>query len=225
MVERIEQIRQAGGDHAAEVLSSAYKEMLTAKERAASGKSADIKDFQGRNAALEKSVAEFEAMYKTDTFKNLSAVYSYLAEQGYKIANRTIYQHKNEGKLKSGDDGVYLKKNVDEYAEKYLELLDNENGSGSLIDQKNEAEIKLKQLRGQREQILIDEAMGRLISRDKVGREFAARIEEIKRGFEEIENTLPELLEGKNAHEIRETIKWKHDYILEQYSRKLEAVR
>lgn len=225
MIERIEQIRQAGGDHAAEVLESAYKEMLRAKERAASGKSADIKDFQGRAATLEKSVAEFEAMYKTDTFKNLSAVYSYLAEQGYKIANRTIYQHKDEGKLKSGEDGVYLKKNVDEYAEKYLELLENGSGSGSLVDQKNEAEIKLKQLRAEREQILIDEAMGRLIPRLDVGREFAARIEEIKRGFEEIENTLPELLEGKNAHEIRETIKWKHDYILEQYSRKLEAGR
>lgn len=55
----------------------------------------------------------------------------------------------------------------------------------NLVDKKNLAEIELKNLRAEREQIAIDEARGRLISREVVDREFASRIEVIKRLLQE----------------------------------------
>lgn len=222
MQERINKIMAVSSD-TAELLQAAYDKLLIKKEKARIGNMGDVKDYQKEDAAFTKLLRSFEENYGIDKFESISEVYEYLIENGYKVASRTLYDHKKKGYL-TGTNGKYSQVEIEEYASKYLNKesinLDNFDGL-SLVDKKNLAEIELKNLRAEREQIAIDEARGRLISREVVEREFASRIEVVKRLLQEQEESLPVLLAGKSEAEIRDIIAGSYKYIMESYAREL----
>lgn len=225
MQERINKIR-AVSESTAELLQAAYNKLLEKKEHAKAGNMSDVKEYQKEDAAYTKLLRSYEESFGIDKFESISDVYEYLIESGYKVASRTLYDHKKKGYL-TGSNGKYSLAEVEEYASKYLnkETLNADSFDGlSLVDKKNLAEIELKNLRAEREQIAIDEARGRLISRDIVDREFASRIEIIKRLLQEQEESLPVLLAGKSESEIRDIIAGSYKYIMESYSRELFKV-
>lgn len=225
MQERINKIR-AVSESTAELLQAAYNNLLEKKEHAKLGNMSDVKEYQKEDAAFTKLLRSFEENYGIDKFESISEVYEYLIDCGYKVASRTLYDHKKKGYL-TGSNGKYSLAEVEDYASKYLnkETLNADSFDGlSLVDKKNLAEIELKNLRAEREQIAIDEARGRLISREVVDREFASRIEIIKRLLQEQEESLPVLLAGKSESEIRDIIAGSYKYIMESYSRELFKV-
>ena len=225
MQERIDKIR-AVSESTAELLQAAYNKLLEKKEHAKLGNMSDVKEYQKEDAAYTKLLRSYEESFGIDKFESISEVYEYLIESGYKVASRTLYDHKKKGYL-TGSNGKYSLAEVEEYASKYLnkETLNADSFDGlSLVDKKNLAEIELKNLRAEREQIAIDEARGRLISREVVDREFASRIEVIKRLLQEQEESLPVLLAGKSESEIRDIIAGSYKYIMESYSRELFKV-
>ena len=225
MQERINKIR-AVSESTAELLQAAYNKLLEKKEHAKLGNMSDVKEYQKEDAAFTKLLRSFEENYGIDKFESISEVYEYLIDCGYKVASRTLYDHKKKGYL-TGSNGKYSLAEVEDYASKYLnkETINADDFDGlSLVDKKNLAEIELKNLRAEREQIAIDEARGRLISRDIVDREFASRIEVIKRLLQEQEESLPVLLAGKSESEIRDIIAGSYKYIMESYSRELFKV-
>lgn len=225
MQERINKIR-AVSESTAELLQAAYNKLLEKKEHAKLGNMSDVKEYQKEDAAFTKLLRSFEENYGIDKFESISEVYEYLIDCGYKVASRTLYDHKKKGYL-TGSNGKYSLAEVEDYASKYLnkETINTDDFDGlSLVDKKNLAEIELKNLRAEREQIAIDEARGRLISRDIVDREFASRIEVIKRLLQEQEESLPVLLAGKSESEIRDIIAGSYKYIMESYSRELFKV-
>lgn len=225
MQERINKIR-AVSESTAELLQAAYNKLLEKKEHAKLGNMSDVKEYQKEDAAFTKLLRSYEESFGIDKFESISEVYEYLIECGYKVASRTLYDHKKKGYL-TGSNGKYSLAEVEDYASKYLnkETLNADDFDGlSLVDKKNLAEIELKNLRAEREQIAIDEARGRLISRDIVDREFASRIEIIKRLLQEQEESLPVLLAGKSESEIRDIIAGSYKYIMESYSRELFKV-
>ena len=222
MQERINKIRAVSSD-TAELLQTAYDKLMTKKESVRNSSISEVRDFQKEYTAFTKLLRSFEENYGIDKFESISAVYEYLIENGYKVASRTLYDHKKKGYL-VGTNGKYSLAEIEEYANKYLnkELQNVDNFDGlSLVDKKNLAEIELKNLRAEREQIAIDEARGRLISREVVEREFASRIEVIKRLLQEQEESLPVLLAGKSETEIRDIIAGSYKYIMESYAREL----
>lgn len=226
MQERIDKIRAVSSD-TAELLQAAYDKLLEKKEHAKLGNMSDVKDYQKEDAAYTKLIRNYEESFGIDRFESISEVYEYLIDCGYKVASRTLYDHKKKGYL-TGSNGKYSLAEVEEYASKYLnkEALNTESFDGlSLVDKKNLAEIELKNLRAEREQIAIDEARGRLISREVVDREFASRIEVIKRLLQEQEESLPALLAGKSETEIRDIIASSYKFILESYARELFKVQ
>ena len=226
MQERIDKIR-AVSESTAELLQAAYNKLLEKKEHAKLGNMSDVKEYQKEDAAYTKLLRSYEESFGIDKFESISEVYEYLIESGYKVASRTLYDHKKKGYL-TGSNGKYSLAEVEEYASKYLnkETLNADSFDGlSLVDKKNLAEIELKNLRAEREQIAIDEARGRLISREVVDREFASRIEVIKRLLQEQEESLPVLLAGKSESEIRDIIAGSYKYIMESYSRELFQVQ
>ena len=226
MQERIDKIRVVSSD-TAELLQAAYDKLLEKKEHAKLGNMSDVKDYQKEDAAYTKLIRNYEESFGIDRFESISDVYEYLNDCGYKVASRTLYDHKKKGYL-TGSNGKYSLAEVEEYASKYLnkETLNTESFDGlSLVDKKNLAEIELKNLRAEREQIAIDEARGRLISREVVDREFASRIEVIKRLLQEQEESLPVLLAGKSETEIRDIIASSYKFILESYARELFKVQ
>ena len=222
MQERINKIKAVSSD-TAELLQTAYDKLMTKKESVRNSSISEVRDFQKEYTAFTKLLRSFEENYGIDKFESISEVYEYLIENGYKVASRTLYDHKKKGYL-VGTNGKYSLAEVEEYASKYLnkELQNVDNFDGlSLVDKKNLAEIELKNLRAEREQIAIDEARGRLISREVVEREFASRIEVIKRLLQEQEESLPVLLAGKSETEIRDIIAGSYKYIMESYAREL----
>ena len=225
MQERINKIR-AVTESTAELLQAAYNKLLEKKEHAKLGNMSDVKEYQKEDAAYTKLLRSYEESFGIDKFESISEVYEYLIDCGYKVASRTLYDHKKKGYL-TGSNGKYSLAEVEDYASKYLnkETINTDDFDGlSLVDKKNLAEIELKNLRAEREQIAIDEARGRLISRDIVDREFASRIEVIKRLLQEQEESLPVLLAGKSESEIRDIIAGSYKYIMESYSRELFKV-
>lgn len=225
MQERINKIR-AVSESTAELLQAAYNKLLEKKEHAKLGNMSDVKEYQKEDAAYTKLLRSYEESFGIDKFESISEVYEYLIDCGYKVASRTLYDHKQKGYL-TGSNGKYSLAEVEDYASKYLnkETINADDFDGlSLVDKKNLAEIELKNLRAEREQIAIDEARGRLISRDIVDREFASRIEVIKRLLQEQEESLPVLLAGKSESEIRDIIAGSYKYIMESYSRELFKV-
>ena len=225
MQERIDKIRAVSSD-TAELLQAAYNKLLEKKEHAKLGNMSDVKEYQKEDAAYTKLLRSYEESFGIDKFESISEVYEYLIESGYKVASRTLYDHKKKGYL-TGSNGKYSLAEVEDYASKYLnkETINTDEFDGlSLVDKKNLAEIELKNLRAEREQIAIDEARGRLISREVVDREFASRIEVIKRLLQEQEESLPVLLAGKSESEIRDIIAGSYKYIMESYSRELFKV-
>lgn len=225
MQERINKIR-AVSESTAELLQAAYNKLLEKKEYAKLGNMSDVKEYQKEDAAFTKLLRSYEESFGIDKFESISEVYEYLIDCGYKVASRTLYDHKKKGYL-TGSNGKYSLAEVEDYASKYLnkEIINADDFDGlSLVDKKNLAEIELKNLRAEREQIAIDEARGRLISRDIVDREFASRIEVIKRLLQEQEESLPVLLAGKSESEIRDIIAGSYKYIMESYSRELFKV-
>lgn len=225
MQERINKIR-AVSESTAELLQAAYNKLLEKKEYAKLGNMSDVKEYQKEDAAFTKLLRSYEESFGIDKFESISEVYEYLIDCGYKVASRTLYDHKKKGYL-TGSNGKYSLAEVEDYASKYLnkEIINADDFDGlSLVDKKNLAEIELKNLRAEREQIAIDEARGRLISRDIVDREFASRIEVIKRLLQEQEESLPVLLAGKSETEIRDIISGSYKYIMESYSRELFKV-
>ena len=226
MQERINKIR-AVSESTAELLQAAYNKLLEKKEHAKLGNMSDVKEYQKEDAAFTKLLRSYEESFGIDKFESISEVYEYLIDCGYKVASRTLYDHKKKGYL-LGSNGKYSLAEVEDYASKYLnkETINADDFDGlSLVDKKNLAEIELKNLRAEREQIAIDEARGRLISRDIVDREFASRIEVIKRLLQEQEESLPVLLAGKSESEIRDIIAGSYKYIMESYSRELFKVQ
>jgi hypothetical protein len=112
------------------------------------------------------------------TLPNLRAGFRYLCTQGWKLSEKTIYLHRDEGKLKPGRDGTYSTSALDRYARRYLRRLD---GSGGVEEEsespsaKDEAEIRLRTARANymelRQKILADQ----YVPADEFERALAAR--------------------------------------------------
>jgi len=225
MMEKYERLKSVLDSDSLGILEGMYYEYKAALETCKeSKKTSDLKYFSKCKNDLEHTINEFWEIHfpEDEYFKNVSEVYEYLKNLGYGIAKRTVYQHKEEGKLTYDPNFGITIDDVNRYAERYLSSPEKE---ASLTDKKIRADLELKKIRLEKERLFIAEKEGKLIPRDVVGAEFAARIEEIKRAFEEIEATLPVVLSGLTPEEIKKTLRTKFDSMLSSYSRKLESLK
>jgi hypothetical protein len=76
-----------------------------------------------------------------ETLENLLAVVKYLQEKGYKIRKSAIYNHKAAGKIRS-NNGKYLLKDVEKYAQTYLQSGVKAPPRDNLQEQKLQEEIR-----------------------------------------------------------------------------------
>lgn len=85
-----------------------------------------LKNWKASKAALNESVEQLWRKYFPDeiSFKNIQEVVSYLQQQGWKVSDSTVYNHKRDGLISPNAQGRYLQKTVDKYAAQNLERLD-----------------------------------------------------------------------------------------------------
>jgi hypothetical protein len=174
---------------------------------------------EGAKRHLESMVDKYSAHITEETFKTVKAVHKYLKAAGYKVSERTIYNHVSEGDL-TDKAGLYHRTDVDAYAKNCLT-----QAEGGYADEKLRAEIKQKHLRSSMLEVELEQKKGKLIDRATVGREFAARIVALRQDLSEVFASLPTLLDGKTAAEQRELLTERQNYILSKYSSKLESVK
>jgi hypothetical protein len=134
---------------------------------------------------------------KNPVFANARQIYLYLKDQGYQVAQQTVYNHIEKGLLQPKRGGGFSQRTVDSYALSHLtkvspDIEDDCNfapspdfedlqGAGER-KQKNHADYleyqaKLKQLQYKRES-------GQVIPKDMVEREMAARAQAFRFGLE-----------------------------------------
>jgi hypothetical protein len=206
----------------AAILQTAMDNYKEAERKAASARVADIKKLRTETNNLSALVSIYSESDDDEGFTKKTAIHEYLLNKGYKVGERTLYDHIKFGKLQasSDDGGVFLKSDVDEYAERYLRQTANKSSE----QQRVEADVDLKRERARRERLQNDVMEGKLISREKVGAEFASRIMEMNQAHEGLVNTLPHELAGKSEPEIRDILKEAFRRLFIGYCRKLEEV-
>jgi hypothetical protein len=78
-------------------------------------------------------------------YPNVRAAFQYLASQGWKLSERTLYLHRDSGKLKASSNGQFSAQSLDRYARRYLRRV----GAFSEVSQeeetpKQDAETRLR---------------------------------------------------------------------------------
>ena len=204
----------------AELLSIASEAYNKAKAQAMEqGTQKALKGAEGTKRHLEALIRKY-SKEPEEAFKTLKAVHKYLKTAGYKVSERTLYNH-IELKYFSDKNGIYHRRDVDEYAESYLTKTEDSN----FADEKLKAEIKQKQLRSDMIAVDLAQKRGELIDRAIVGREFAARIVALRQALSDVFTSLPLLMDGKTITEQRAILKEKETYILASYARRLECLK
>lgn len=210
----ISELSEAEAELISTALMSYQAARVTAKE---TKKTADVKALESATRQLQKLIDKHT---KAETFKSASSVHDYLAKQGYKISVSSLYNHIEEGLLKK-TGGKYPKSQVDEYASANLVKAD----SDGFANQKVKAEIEQKNARTDLIKMQLQEKMGELISRERVGQEFSARIFTLSRDLDRVAETVAMLVVGKNQIDIKRIIREQHLHVMKKYARELECLK
>ncbi|WP_022850680.1 hypothetical protein [Limisalsivibrio acetivorans] len=204
-----------------ELLQLALESYMSAKEEARAEKTQRaLKAAESAKRHLESTLVKYKKNAEEESFKTIVSVHKYLTGVGYKVSERTISNHIKNGYF-SPRDGVYRRTDVDAYAEKHLQQMDDDG----YVGEKMKADIHQKHLRSQMLEVELQRKRGELIEREKVGREFAARIVALRQDLDDVFSTLPDQLDGKSKNEQRQILSKQKSFILARYARALEAVK
>lgn len=134
--------------------------------------------------AAEKALGEFVAAITATpvnekTFRGIPAVVQYLHDQGWKISERTAYNHRDKNLLMPRKDGKYYQSDVDRYAGGgNIQRLDGSKTTGdteSLSEDKQRAETRKANAQAELYEIKTNIARGLYVPRDTFERELAQR--------------------------------------------------
>ena len=134
--------------------------------------------------AAEKALNEFVASITAEpvnekTFRGVPAVVKYLHDQGWKISERTAYNHKDKRLLLPRKDGKYYQSDLDRYAAGgSLQRLDgarDPGGEDNLAEEKQRAETRKATAQAEHWELKTKIARGLYVPRDAFERELAQR--------------------------------------------------
>jgi hypothetical protein len=171
--------------------------------------SANIKTMEAAEQALSDCRARKAAEKKPEAqrFKNIREVATYLQAAGWKISERKAYDDKRL--IKCQRDGSYIARDVDEYADRYLQRLDGTDSEDGLGTAKLQEEIAI--LKQKHEQIRRRNEIeaGKWIRRSRVESMLAERAAFLCSDLDTfIHNFMPRLVEmcGGNSDAVSEMI-------------------
>jgi hypothetical protein len=147
-----------------------------------------------------------------DTFFNTKQVYEFLADQGWKVSQRAVYNHVKDGKLRK-KDGVFTSQAVNKYAKTFL----NRKDSGQMLSEEHEQlqkqklthEVRRLKIQIERDEHKLGVEQGKYLPREDFELELAARASVFDAGFRYFfQSMAPEIivLVGGNIKKIPEFI-------------------
>lgn len=164
----------------AAILENEEKILLTAVARTMkayheSGKLSDLRDYEAAKKSLEayRRKKAMERDPDKQTFRNIIEVLDYLQAEGWKIKKSALYQ--KQYAIKKQADGSMLKKDVDDFAARYLRKADGSDMDAADISKKIEAEIRKLTAEAEKKEIEILRLKGELVDRHEVEYQLADR--------------------------------------------------
>ena len=209
-----------------------YQTFLTRISKGESLKPIELKEFRALESELEKEAAGNGG--GPDLIRSFDEAAAYCG-----VSKRTISYHVSRGNITQNADGTFDKKVLDKYLEsrgrkkpgpKTGSGDDETGGEGQGEDEKplsaqvTEADLRWRNARAEREEMLIAQLKKELISRDDVDRETAARIAAVTSGLEAFAERLPGLLVGKKRKEITEIIRGEVWALRDAFSKRGEYI-
>lgn len=124
-------------------------------------------------------------MENTAEFKNIRAVADYLITQGWKVSEKSVYNHAKAGMLGKKKNGVYTARQVQQYARDYLTTEDfhQTRHDDDLSRKKLLAEIQYKAEQGKLVRLKREVEEGKYVLRTEVERQLAGRAALFETGF------------------------------------------
>ena len=134
------------------------------------------------------------------------------------VSGRTISYHVKRGNIKQNTDGTFERSVLDAYMGRPGFKGTGPGGSASRIEQKKDkAELRFKEARARREEMLVGQMQGNLMSQKEVAQEWAKRVVNVTSALENLVDRLSPVLEGKRRDEIREILKNEIQLLREAY--------
>jgi hypothetical protein len=136
-----------------------------------------------------------------DIFDTFDDAVTYLG-----VSKRTLSVHIKKGTLRQEPDGTFLKSELDKYLESYGRKT-KENGEQDPIEiQIKKADLRWREARAIREEMLTEQIRGTLINRDEVNDEWASALSTVRHGLDIFSDRLPPLLKNKSQIQMYEII-------------------
>jgi len=157
------------------------------------------------------------------SFKNTMAVVKYLKDHGYKVGKQTVYNAVKNGLLKAQDDGRILEEDARMYAATLKKVKGEPDKIAARTEEKLIAEIKHRQVQTEKEQLLLDRALGKLIDRAEFYQELAARAAALDVGLDHyIQTQVTELIllcggDEKKAPAVMEHMQEQRKILVNEY--------
>lgn len=143
-----------------------------------------LEEFQKRKANPEGS--------ENQKFKTLFQVFKYLQNEGWKISKSAFYE---KAYMIKKTNGVYLKKDIDVFAKKFLRKTDAPDIEDD-IDKKIQAEIRKLTAEAEKKELEVQKLRGELVERWEVEQQLADRAAFLKSSIQEFFHSMaPHMIE------------------------------
>jgi len=136
------------------------------------------------------------------------------------VSGRTISYHVKKGNIKQNTDGTFERSVLDDYLRRYGRQRSKADGSPmSKIDEKmGAAELRFKEARARREEMLVEQLKNNLMSRVEIAQEWAKRVQNVTSALDNLVDRLSPVLEGKRRDEIQAILKSEIQLLRESYA-------
>lgn len=183
------------------ILENEEKVMLSAVARNMkayheTGKVSDLRDYEAAKKALEeyRRKKAIEQDPDKQAFRNIIEVLDYLQAEGWKIQKSSLYQ--KQYAIRKQPDGSMLKKDVDDFAARYLHKADGSDMEDADMPKKIEAEVRKLTAEAEKKEIEVMRLKGELVDRFEVEQQLADRASYLKSSLEGFFHSMcPRLIE------------------------------
>jgi hypothetical protein len=135
------------------------------------------------------------------------------------VSARTISYHVKRGNIKQNTDGTFERSVLDGYLKRTGRRSGADGGLGTRTEQKKEkAELRFRVARARREEMLVDQLKGNLMSQKEVAVEWGKRVNNVTSALENLADRLSPMLEGKRRSEINKILKIEIHLLREGYA-------
>jgi hypothetical protein len=178
-------------------------------------------EMQQRIAAGEKlKRAELKVYHELERRRDPDVIHGYAEAAEYcGMSKRTLSYHLGRGKFKQNADGTFDKKELNRFLAESKDRRRKSPEEADLAKKKDAADLRYRNARARREEMLVEQMKGNLASRKEVYDQWAARLRELVSGLYAFADRLSGLIVGKSREDVHEIIRAEVRLLLENYER------